>query len=240
MGDDMRYFKFIIFLCVCCVFGVLFYYFILYHDLDKDLKNVDFSKYDKLMIIAHPDDETLWGGGHLIDGDYVVVCVTCGKNKIRLNEIKRVLNKTDDELISLWHPDKTRGKKNNWKLCYNDIENDLDKIISAYNWKVIVTHNSKGEYGHIHHKILNKIVTNIYDNNDIEGELFYFGKYYNKSKVADLRNNQDKYNPNSINEKKKLIKMYHSQNFIKKMFNHMTDYEDWQKYEKKETNSLVY
>ena len=236
MGDDMRYFKFIVFLCVCCVFGVLFYYFILYHDLDKDLKNVDFSKYDKLMIIAHPDDETLWGGGHLIDDDYVVVCVTCGKNKIRLNEIKRVLNKTNDELISLWHPDKTRGKKNNWKLCYNDIENDLDKIISAYNWKVIVTHNSNGEYGHIHHKILNKIVTDIYNSNDIEGELFYFGKYYNKSKITDLRNNQDKYNPNSINEKKKLIKMYHSQSFIKKMFNHMTDYEDWQKYEKKETN----
>ena len=23
---------------------------------------------DKLMIVAHPDDETLWGGAHLLDG----------------------------------------------------------------------------------------------------------------------------------------------------------------------------
>lgn len=32
------------------------------------------SKADKLMIVAHPDDEVLWGGGHLYDKGYLVVC----------------------------------------------------------------------------------------------------------------------------------------------------------------------
>lgn len=29
-----------------------------------------------LMIVAHPDDETLWGGAHLSDGGWFVVCLT--------------------------------------------------------------------------------------------------------------------------------------------------------------------
>ena len=73
----MKYFRFIIILIVCIIFCTSIYFFNFYHNLDKDLKKIDFSKYNKLMIVAHPDDETLWGGGHLIDGDYVVVCVTC-------------------------------------------------------------------------------------------------------------------------------------------------------------------
>lgn len=234
LGDSMKYFRFlsVLIIFICCF--ILIYFVNFYHNLDSDIDNINFNKYDKLMIVAHPDDETLWGGGHLIDDNYVVVCVTCGKNKIRLNEIRRVLKKTDDNLISLWYPDKVRGKRSDWKKCYDNIENDLDKVINAYDWKVIVTHNTDGEYGHIHHKMLNKMVTDIYDREDIEGKLFYFGKYYTKSNVYVLRSKQNKYNPNSINEKKKLIKMYHSQGFIKKMFNHMTEYEDWIEYEKKE------
>ena len=30
----------------------------------------------KLMIVAHPDDESLWGGCHLLEGDWHVVSVT--------------------------------------------------------------------------------------------------------------------------------------------------------------------
>ena len=34
-----------------------------------------------LMIVAHPDDETIWGGSHLINGNYTVLCITNGNNK---------------------------------------------------------------------------------------------------------------------------------------------------------------
>lgn len=36
-----------------------------------------------MMITAHPDDETLWGGGHLLEGEYLVVCMTHGWNEKR-------------------------------------------------------------------------------------------------------------------------------------------------------------
>ena len=49
--------------------------------VEKSLSGVN-----KLMVVAHPDDELLWGGLHLIDDDYLVVCITCGPNKVRVNE----------------------------------------------------------------------------------------------------------------------------------------------------------
>ena len=38
---------------------------------------------ESLMIVAHPDDETIWGGSHLINGNYTVLCITNGNNKKR-------------------------------------------------------------------------------------------------------------------------------------------------------------
>ena len=42
------------------------------------------------MIVAHPDDEMLWGGAHLLNGNYLVVCITCGRSKTRDKEFKEV------------------------------------------------------------------------------------------------------------------------------------------------------
>ena len=44
---------------------------------------IDNSKADKLMIVAHPDDDVIWGGAHLMDGDYYVVCITNGKQSLK-------------------------------------------------------------------------------------------------------------------------------------------------------------
>ena len=46
-------------------------------------ENIAGTDVDKLMIVAHPDDELLWGGGHLIEGEYLVVCMTHGWNPKR-------------------------------------------------------------------------------------------------------------------------------------------------------------
>lgn len=40
-----------------------------------------------LMIVAHPDDETIWGGSHLINGNYTVLCITNGNNKKRKKRV---------------------------------------------------------------------------------------------------------------------------------------------------------
>ena len=48
---------------------------------------------DNLIIVAHPDDETIWAGEHLIRGSYTVLCITNGNNKTRKAEFERFSNR---------------------------------------------------------------------------------------------------------------------------------------------------
>ena len=56
---------------------------------------------------------------------------------------------------------------------YEKFDADLDKIINYKNWKMIVTHNPLGEYGHVHHKMTSGMVTELAD----KDVLYYFGYY---------------------------------------------------------------
>ena len=57
---------------------------------NEQLKSVVDDSTKKLMIVAHPDDEVIWGCGHLMSGDYLVVCITNGKNEVRAKEFADV------------------------------------------------------------------------------------------------------------------------------------------------------
>ena len=82
---------------------------------------------ESLMIVAHPDDETIWGGSHLINGNYTVLCITNGNNKKRKKEFMNVMEKTHSKGIILSFPDKTKGKRDNWKSCKKDIQREIKK-----------------------------------------------------------------------------------------------------------------
>ncbi len=192
--------------------------------LDKNIEHVDTNGITKLMIVAHPDDDFIWGGSHLIDDDYLVVCVTCGVRRDRVLEFKKAMNKTGEKYIMLGYPDKTKGKRDDWSSVYESISKDLEKIITYKDWDSIVTHNPDGEYGHIHHKMTSKIVTTL-SNKD---KLMYFGKYYTKENIPeDLPKISRK---NSKIKKKELIPIYASQGYSMDKFGHMFDYENWRTY----------
>lgn len=42
------------------------------------------------MIVAHADDEILWGGAHLLADDYYVVCVSSGDKPGRVESNLRM------------------------------------------------------------------------------------------------------------------------------------------------------
>lgn len=221
-------FKRILFFILIVIFIILVvvYFKINYHNNIIEVNKINTPKYqkiDNLMIIAHPDDETFWASNEIINNEYVVVCITCGTNKTRLKEIKKVLKYTDDKLISLKYPDKVLGIRSNWKFESEDIEKDLRKIIQSKKWKKILTHNKKGEYGHIQHKLTHKIVTKINPNN-----LSFFGKYYSKNSLDKIDNNelkQFKLAKNTLLKKQKLLTIYESQQNSVNIFFHMIPYE---------------
>lgn len=192
-------------------------------------KNINIEKVKNIMIVAHPDDETIWGGDHLLEEDYVVVCITCGTNKIRDKEIRKVLDVSNDELIKLGYPDNPGGIVSDWEGYKEDIAKDLDEILTMKKYDKIVTHNPQGEYGHIHHIMTNHIVTYLVNKENLVDELYYFAKYYTKNEM-DLNNNV-KFPIQNYNKKmNEMVKLYKSQSFIQTSFSHVMPSEQWQKY----------
>jgi LmbE family N-acetylglucosaminyl deacetylase len=58
------------------------------------------------MIVAHPDDESLFGGESLTSSsDWMVICVTGGSNERRRNEFMRAMHSIRVNYTMLDHAD---------------------------------------------------------------------------------------------------------------------------------------
>lgn len=136
-----------------------------------------------LMIVAHPDDEILWGGKELLNEDYTyfVICLTNGNDIIRKKKFFYCLNLCKQygiifdyaNCVNIWN-------NNNYQ---KDIENTINYFLKEYNFNKIVTHNKYGEYGHEHHISVNNIVTKLILEQKKEDKLYYFA--FDKHKVLD-------------------------------------------------------
>lgn len=183
----------------------------------------------KLMIVAHPDDETLWGGGTLIANDYLVVCLTNGNNKERSEEFMNVMKATNDIGLILSYPDKIHGKRSDWDFCKSGIIDDIETIINYKKWTTIVTHNEAGEYGHFHHIMTNSFVTEVCNTLDYKGFLMYFGRYYKVKDIEVLGKDGLLPKPLSdeiLNKKMALLSLYSSQSKTVEHLGHMIPYEN--------------
>ena len=179
-----------------------------------------------LMIVAHPDDETIWGGDHLLHGNYTVLCITNGNNKKRKKEFMQAMKKTHSQGIILNYPDKTNGQRDNWNSCKKAIQKDIQKEIDSNNWDMIVTHNPNGEYGHIHHKMVSKFVTKIVKKEKKTKKLVYFGQYTARKNKINLKN-EKRISKQDYKEKIKVIQVYASQDKVMDHLHHMLPYENW-------------
>ncbi len=153
-----------------------------------DILNKAFNDYksSKLMIVAHPDDELIFGGEELIKygSDYKVICLTNKSNIERSKEFNKVMKKLN---VGSWE-----------MFDYEDTLNpteqfNLKNIINYKNWDKIVTHNPIGEYGHPQHKLIFDAVKN--ETND-----FYV---FSKS--------PQKITKKYLETKKSLLKLYKSE-----------------------------
>lgn len=181
-----------------------------------------YTSANKVMFVAHPDDDILFGGNALYHEKYLVVCMTCGSVPERTKEFQKVMELTGDDYIMLGYPDLVNNKRSQWEEEWDSINKDVEKIIRSKNWHLIVTHNPDGEYGHFHHKKTNQVVTK-YSNHDI---LHYFGKFYWK----DIPNEDGLYklSPDELYIKDKiLLPVYRSQYYPILNLKNMRSYESW-------------
>ena len=184
------------------------------------------------MIVAHPDDELIWGGSRLFEDDWFVVCITNGKNKTRHAELDKVMKETGDSYIIMDFPDKFDGKKSDWSKDKDTINEYLSDIINMRDWDEIVTHNPAGEYGHIQHRMTSEMVTSLVEDKE---KLMYFGIYYPEKKLEETGSTDKSGQPlgriseKDYERKQDIFKRdYPSQKNIP--FYHMFPHENWVSY----------
>lgn len=98
------------------------------------------------LVVAHPDDEIIFGGELLFyDRDVEVICVTCGGNSVRREEFVRVMGLIGVRSQILDFDDSFGGFGGA----------DLGCVRSLAGGEVI-SHNADGEYGHRQHVELNR------------------------------------------------------------------------------------
>ncbi len=195
-------------------------------NITVDYNSINLNEVDNIMIVSHPTDEILFGGSHLLEDNYLVVCITCGEDKDTTRQFIEVLQKTQDKYIILGYPEYSNNERENWSNYKTNIKEDLSKIIKLKEWNTIVTHNPEGEYGNLQHKLTSKIVTSISPKNN----LYYFGKYYTKNSIVNQVDKLSQINRNQLNQKIKLIGMYKNEEYIQTEFSHIYKYEEWIKY----------
>ena len=152
--------------------------------IDENLLEIyNISQYKKLMIVAHPDDETLWGGANLIKDTYFVVCIKIGYNIKRASDFKEILKFINNSGIILNYTHILANVIDDWSEIKTGIMKDLSLIINIQNQTKIVTHVLEGTTVHKQHIKLSKYVTKIAKKCNKYNILYYFWKLYEKDKI---------------------------------------------------------
>ena len=181
-----------------------------------------------IMIVAHPDDESIFGGDHILHEHYFIICLTNGNNETRRKEFEEMLKKTNNDGIILNYPDSIDGKRVKWDNT-DEISKQIETYLMKNDFDKIVTHNPKGEYGHIHHKLTNKIVTDLCISHHLTDKLYYFGNYYSKHNMPHI--NLPQLKNENLKRKKELISIYKSQTKARNKLQHSYPFEQWIKYQ---------
>jgi LmbE family N-acetylglucosaminyl deacetylase len=107
-------------------------------------------KEPRALVVAHPDDETLWFGGLLIahPGDWTVICAsTPRRDPVRASKFLAACEQLG-----------ARGR------VLPRIESEPSEPLAHLEeielqpYACVVTHNSVGEYGHLHHRSVHEHV----------------------------------------------------------------------------------
>lgn len=117
---------------------------------------IDYMRINKVIFVAHPDDEILSMGNFLLnhsDG-LLVICMTNGGNRIRLKEFTSLMKDLNIE-YQIWSFKDGLNVKWNEKKVLKKIENVVQK---KNDWEMVLTHNQDGDYGHFQHKEVYRLV----------------------------------------------------------------------------------
>ncbi|HEY4618173.1 MAG TPA: PIG-L family deacetylase [Flavobacterium sp.] len=127
------------------------------------------------VIVAHPDDETLWAGGTILNNPQwnCFIISLCRKNdKNRASKFRKVLKILNAQGIMGNLDDGPEQKP----LKNAEVEQTILDLLSKRHFDLIITHSPKGEYTkHLRHEEVSRAVIMLWNNGKIAAnELWTF------------------------------------------------------------------
>ena len=114
------------------------------------------------VIIAHPDDETLWAGGTLLvhpEWDTFIFCLCRKYDPDRAPKFKKALEIFNSKGAM---EDLDDGPAQTPQEL-NHVSELILKALPSYTWDIIITHSPSGEYSrHLRHEEIGKAVMNLW------------------------------------------------------------------------------
>lgn len=134
------------------------------------------------VIVAHPDDETLWAGGTILSHSLwrcFIVCLCRGSDIERAPRFYNALKilKADGIMGNLDDGPEQRP------LNENDVELAILELLPQKQFDMIITHSPVGEYTkHLRHEEVGRAVINLWHNGKISADELYTFAYEDGNK----------------------------------------------------------
>ena len=127
------------------------------------------------VIVAHPDDETLWAGGTILSHPswkWFIVCLCRGSDTERAPRFYKALKVLKSEGIMGDLDDGPEQKP----LDEKEVERTILDLLPSKHFDLIITHNPTGEYTkHLRHEEVSRAVITLWQNGEITAsELWTF------------------------------------------------------------------
>ena len=160
-----------------------------------------------LVIVAHPDDETIWMGGTLLKNknnwETTIISLCRREDEDRAPKFKKICNEYSAESHISDLEDETMED-----LDMEEVEGRIEKFTKNSEYDYIFTHGKNGEYGHKRHLDVHKAVNKMIKEKKLLAKKVFYFSYNKKGEFAYPNKESDKLiylNDATLKEKKRLI-----------------------------------
>jgi len=133
-----------------------------------------------LVLVAHPDDETIFAGGAMLSSpemEWSIQCVTYSAESERGREFYAAVDGFRKAGVNIGLTEMLRQRDPEGGVIPASVYLQWEKAIRAHrvDADIVFTHNRLGDYGHPHHMAVNSIARSIYGGRVPMCEFFYPG-----------------------------------------------------------------